>query len=478
MNNRQIKEKLYHAFTENAPHGLDLTQISQSTERTGEMIMMKNNKKNRVRGLVAMAAAVAVVLTAGITFGAYRVNGLTDSMISLDVNPGIEIELNRNQKVLAVTPLNDDARVVVGNMDFKGSSLEVTVNALVGSLLQNGYLNDLSNSILVSVENDNPQKSAQLQADVSAMVDSLLHTETFNGAVVTQQMAKSEEITQLKETYGITEGKAGLIQNISKANTAYKQEELAELSINELNLLLHRKDTTPQQVTMVGEASDKAYIGEQKAKEIALTHAKVTENNLTDFEIEMDYEKGIMVYEVDFDFNHFEYEYEINALTGEIIRSKDNEDIDHEDDFDDDRDDRDDDDFDDDFDDDDDDDRDDKKEQVQKPAQSKPQQQKPTENSVAQKEPAKDNKPNKQPQEESVVSKPTTSLLTKEKVKEIVLAHAGLKAEDLRGYQIELDKDDGVEHYEIEFRAGKYEFEYDVNAKTGSIMQWDKEIDD
>ena len=42
------------------------------------------------------------------------------------------------------------------DMDFSGSSLDVAVNAIIGSMLQNGYLNELANSVLISVDNNDP----------------------------------------------------------------------------------------------------------------------------------------------------------------------------------------------------------------------------------------------------------------------------------------------------------------------------------
>ena len=52
-----------------------------------------------------------------------------DSVIMLDVNPSVSISVDAEEKVLAVTPLNADGNIVVGDMDFTGSSLDVTVNA-------------------------------------------------------------------------------------------------------------------------------------------------------------------------------------------------------------------------------------------------------------------------------------------------------------------------------------------------------------
>ncbi|HCE34134.1 MAG TPA: peptidase, partial [Clostridiales bacterium] len=44
---------------------------------------------------------------------------------------------------------------------------------------------------------------------------------------------------------------------------------------------------------------------------------------------------------------------------------------------------------------------------------------------------------------------------------------------------IELDFDDGIYVYEVEFVSGGYEYEYEIDAKTGRILNFEKEpIDD
>ena len=60
-------------------------------------------------------------------------------------------------------------------------------------------------------------------------------------------------------------------------------------------------------------------IGTSKASTIALEHAKLTKSQVRDFECKLDRENGITVYEVEFDYGGYEYEYEINAETGKII---------------------------------------------------------------------------------------------------------------------------------------------------------------
>ena len=63
------------------------------------------------------------------------------------------------------------------------------------------------------------------------------------------------------------------------------------------------------------------YISADKAKEIALSHAGVHENNIFDYDCEFEHEKGRAVYEIDFESMNYEHDYDIDAVTGEIIRS-------------------------------------------------------------------------------------------------------------------------------------------------------------
>ena len=51
--------------------------------------------------------------------GGYLIwNNIAISKITLEINPSIEIRLNRNNKVVRVVPLNDDAKEIV-----KGNSM-------------------------------------------------------------------------------------------------------------------------------------------------------------------------------------------------------------------------------------------------------------------------------------------------------------------------------------------------------------------
>ena len=56
--------------------------------------------------------------------------------------------------------------------------------------------------------------------------------------------------------------------------------------------------------------------------------------------------------------------------------------------------------------------------------------------------------------------------------------HAGLAAGDVYGLKTERDRDNGVTVYEVEFKAGGYEYDYEINASTGEILGHSREYDD
>ena len=428
MTNHDVESKIKQAFENATPDLLDAI-LQKSQQQKGKVIYMeqKKNKTAPIRRITAIAAALVLCIGGFAGYSAYA-NLAVDSVIELDVNPSIQLEVNSKERVIAVSPLNEDAKIVVGDMDFKGSDVDVAVNALIGSMLRNGYINDMANSILLSVNNDDPAKGAELQSRLSEEINTLLQTDTFEGAVLSQNITADQELDALAQQHGITAGKAKLVQQITAQNAMHTFEELAPLSINELNLL--SSSAGLENVNSVGSASDKAYIGEAEAKAAAVAHAGVKEAEITRYEVEMDYERGTMVYEIEFHHNGREYDYDIDAVTGEVLWSESERDDDYR--------------------------------SAKQPQNSQNQQPQEQQNSQQQSKPV--------PAEDGYIGK--------EAAKAAALAHAGLSEAQVSRMKCELDREDGRVVYEIEFKCDGMEYEYEIDASSGSVLKYDKERDD
>ena len=57
------------------------------------------------------------------------------------------------------------------------------------------------------------------------------------------------------------------------------------------------------------------------------------------------------------------------------------------------------------------------------------------------------------------------------------LAHAGLKRSDIRDLSCELERENGVWVYDVEFESGNMEYDYDIDAKSGAVLKSWKERD-
>lgn len=342
MTDHELERRLRTALDHAAPNDLEGV-LSRCETGKGTVIDMTNavetKKKTRRWAPLAAAACLALVLVGGGGgYYYYTANNAVASLVSLDVNPSIQLEVNKNEKVLSATPMNDDGAEILADMDLKGTPADVAMYAIIGSLLQHGYVDELANSILITVEDDDQARGEKLQQELTAQADAALENAQVSGAVLAQTLQHTEELSQKAQEYGISTGKAALIMAIVEGSNNTKTfEELVGLSINELNLLytaqapLEGQTSDGQQssgatnaapITTSGSASQSAYIGLEAAKQAALNHAGVSTSQATFLEAEYDYDDGRMVYEVEFHVNGTEYEYEIDAQTGDVVKHK------------------------------------------------------------------------------------------------------------------------------------------------------------
>ena len=147
-------------------------------------------------------------------------------------------------------------------------------------------------------------------------------------------------------------------------------------------------------------AQSSADIGADRAKEIALDHAGVSASKATFVRAHLDYEDGRRVYDVEFYSGSKEYDYEIDAATGEILSY----------DFD-----------------------------------------------------AERYTP-------STSSGSSGTYISEAQAKQIVEQRAGTTGT----YQeFKLERDDGRTVYEGELRSGQTEYDFTIDATTGTILEWE-----
>ena len=315
MTNREIEERLQRAVAQETPDVLQ--QVLSACGDTGRTIDMTEKLAQTKKRWAPWAAGVAaaLVIAVGGSFGFNYVYGV-DSIIAIDVNPSVELKTSRSERVLSATALNDDANTILDGMDLKGVQLDVAVNALIGSMIKNGYIDEACNSILVSVENADAARREQIQNETAASINEALTQYTISGAVLNQPMTEDESIKTLANENNISLGRASLIQKLMALDPTLTVEQLVPLNINDLSLLLLAKEPGSVNVAY-GQVSDSAYIGSERAAQIALERAPA---GSTLWEVGFDLEDGRACYEGTLRNGNVEYDFEVDALTGEFIK--------------------------------------------------------------------------------------------------------------------------------------------------------------
>ena len=136
------EKRIRKAFEHVAPDHLNdvMEQCNaQKQQQKGKILLMTNKaptpKRSRLPRILAAAAALVLLLTGTAVYG---LNTRVCATVALDVNPSIELNVNRRERVVSVSPINNDGKQRLGDMDLTGSDLQVAVNALVGSMLRQG----------------------------------------------------------------------------------------------------------------------------------------------------------------------------------------------------------------------------------------------------------------------------------------------------------------------------------------------------
>ncbi len=185
---------------------------------------------------------------------------------------------------------------------------------------------------------------------------------------------------------------------------AEKEAEKVNVTVREKTPV---KSTEPVSKENKSKNNNNGYISVEAAKQKALDDAAVKAEDAVFLKAYYDSDDIVPHYDVKFEANGYEYEYEVKASDGSVLEK----DVD----------------------------------KGRKPVNSSP---------------------------------ASNEYISADKAKSIAYDHASVKAADVKFSKAELDRDDLIVHYDVEFVAGNYEYEYEINAETGKVIVSDKEFND
>ena len=415
MKREEIEKKLDTAVSGMIPEDM-FKKISENIVSVdAERIEKGMKKKFNIfgKGFVGVAAAACVLFAVGVVGVPYYGNNyVPDSHVDIDVNPGVEIVTNKKNKVLEVQSTNQDGASVIDGMNLKNTELKVAVNALIGSMVQKGYIQNDNTGILVTVRNDNEDRANKIKAEVLNDINTALSTNSVKATVINQTVKSTVDAKKFAAENNISIGKAVFVLNLAAKDGSLDAKELANMKVSEIASLVVQKGIDIRDIvdydsddSIWENIADAIEDIDEDAREKGISTSAAVENTT------------------------------VSATTAA---------------------------------------------QPQTAATTAAQTEVPTQpaaptQAATQPQTAAPTQAATQPQT-AAPTQAATSGISADRAKQIALSHAGVSGASFT--KVELDTDDGVRVYEIEFKVGNVEYDYDIDATSGAILSSSSEIDD
>lgn len=240
---KEMEQHLKSAFQELTPnHAEEIWNMPVEKAIGNEWYLDRVPLKKTYRQVkfkvLSMIAACFVFCTA---MYLYR-NLHVQTTVYLDVNPSVELQTNTREKVVRAVAHNKDGEKILADMNLEDTDVDVALNAILGSMVKQGYLSEAKHMILLSVEGDDQEKADALCVRLEKEVDDCLQSLIGTGKVYTQSMQNDSQTMEKAKEYGISPGKVVFIQKILEENPELEFETLAQMSMSELEKYMYPEE--------------------------------------------------------------------------------------------------------------------------------------------------------------------------------------------------------------------------------------------
>ena len=251
------------------------------------------------------------------------------SVFTIDVNPGVRVYVDADEKVIEVEATNDDGEELVASIEVKGDSYDAAVEEIIDEAVEQGYATEEDVSVLVTVEKEIEEELGKLSSKIDERINRAFEKHGKQAHVIEQHLKNIDEkldreLDRISEKYNISEGKANLIESIREEFPELTEEELAKLPVKDLGLILDgASEDIKGKFKKIDAAVNELYAGAEAAMAKAIEAAEIEDTEaIIGLRTFATYDDGKMIYKVKFIYGDNEYEYEIDCKTLEILESE------------------------------------------------------------------------------------------------------------------------------------------------------------
>ena len=171
--------------------------------------------------MIFMSVFLSVFMTMGTEYGS----------VYIDINPSVELVINRKEQVTRVVYHNRDAKKLFSDLNLKGENVADAMNTIFAELEENDYLTDTS-EIYISALAKREQYTEKLLEYSTGRAENYLNSigcrATLNSTRIT-----AEDIISSRNT-GVSPVKFKLIKDITNIDSGYTLDFLQDLDMKAL----------------------------------------------------------------------------------------------------------------------------------------------------------------------------------------------------------------------------------------------------
>lgn len=239
MQEKDIREKLNQELEEMAPDMLEkilskpIEPVKNEKELFGRNKPLFKEKKNIkqyfiVPAMLAVAACfvMAVILMKPL-FNVQNDNTKMAFSIIVDVNPSVEIQVNKDGKVDRVLADNKDAKSMIREINGeikKDYDYNDAMKVVIKNFKKNGYLKKKNSAMLVSLTNEKEDVSKEKLKEIKIETTKVLADKKIKCKTVFQNCKIDGDVKKVAKKNDVSVGKASLcIKLAQKKNTSVKK---------------------------------------------------------------------------------------------------------------------------------------------------------------------------------------------------------------------------------------------------------------
>ena len=237
------KEKLKAAFDQ-------VRAEEELKERTKEYLSEKvyARKKKRTSPLRNFAAAAACALLVFLAGGSYLYFTPT-AYISVDVNPSLELGINRFDRIVSVTGYNEDGKALADSLDLKYMDYSDALEALLADQDMEVYLSDNADVVL-TVAGKSESQSSQILETVESCVSDHENVHCHSG--------DTEEIHHAHNA-GLSFGKYQAYLTLKKLDPSVTLEEIQDMTMSQIRELIQAYSQEDSQGSSQGNSQGNSW---------------------------------------------------------------------------------------------------------------------------------------------------------------------------------------------------------------------------